>query len=139
MTPSASYRLADGPADFRRAHALCDALGMERVTFGWPTVVAEKDGEIIGVMATRPSDKAVLVGRLAAKGQNPSFTLIRLVDAYENVLRLAGVKVYLIPTQREDERLQVAIERLMDIRPWVRDEKVVWYRREIPRPLRKAG
>jgi hypothetical protein len=68
-------------------------LGVEETAF--PTVVAERGGEIIGCLATQEESSAVVAGPLVVKdGRLKAIAAIRLAEAYENVLRLVGVNGY---------------------------------------------
>lgn len=89
------YRLAHGQKDLRACQAIARARGLD-VTLGWPTVVADRRGEILGLLATRPSKKAVEAGPLViATGVSlPALTMMRLIEAYEVVLKRAQVRFY---------------------------------------------
>lgn len=83
-----TYRLAAVPSDYRAVRALSGTT--ERMT--WPTVVAERDGRIIGCFGTYFSDDAIVAGAMHAPH---AIVGLRLIEAYERVLRLAGVRSYL--------------------------------------------
>jgi hypothetical protein len=87
------YRLAHGQRDFRACHALVPA---QALTLGWPTIVADRRGEILGFLATRPSKKAVEAGPLviAPAALRPAIIMMRLIEAYEVVLKQAGVQFW---------------------------------------------
>lgn len=93
-----TYRLARPGGEFNRLYALAKRAGgrIHKGDFGFPTIVAERDGKVIGFVATKPDDRAVIAGPLVIEGEkgNP-FVFLRLAEAYENVMRLVGVKVYL--------------------------------------------
>ena len=77
-------------------------LGVEETEF--PTVVAERDGEIIGCLATQEEPSCVVAGPLVVKdGRLKAICGIRLAEAYENVLRAAGVTTYYFCIDREHE------------------------------------
>lgn len=87
------YRLAvieDLPA----CNAILEAQFGQSWPLGFPTVVAERDGEILGLLSTNTEcNWALMAGPLALK--RPSFiTVMRLCEAYEVVLRKMGVTRY---------------------------------------------
>lgn len=125
------YRLAQrGGSDYSRAHALIRKDG--NTVNGWhlsfPTILAEEDGELIGFLSTLPRKDAVVVGRVVAPSP---FVLLRLVEAYENVLFLAGVTYYLIPIPEERQDFVDMIQRGLSIEPWAEHDKHVWFKREV--------
>lgn len=81
---------------FNKLYAFAKRVGqpLETGTLNWPTVAAERNGKLIGFLSTLPIEGAVVAGPLVL--EKPSMiTTIRLGEAYEVVLRMAGVKTYL--------------------------------------------
>ena len=107
-------RLARPGGEWNRLYAMAKRAGgrPHKGDFGFPTVVAERDGEVIGFLSTWPSDKAVFAGPLVVDGGKNPFLFIRLVEGYENVLKAAGVKVYLHHIDKEREEHVGMMERL---------------------------
>lgn len=103
---STKYRLATSPADYKACRALfADNHGADPTnSLSFPTVMAERDGALVGFLSTWSSKKALIAGPLEVKGGKNIFLFIRLIEAYENVMRIAGVKRFLFFTQlgRED-------------------------------------
>lgn len=90
-----TYRLI-GRKDYRAAHQFIASEGFARSTLGFPTIVAEREGELIGLLGTVIKDNMILAGPLVIKSDRPrSFTLVRLVEAYEAAMRHIGVKSYI--------------------------------------------
>ena len=89
------YRLAHSPKDYAACRALLREQG-EDVRLSFPTVMAEREGAVVGFCATQPRKDAVVAGPLVVAKDlpRPGITIIRLGEAYENVMRAAGVKVY---------------------------------------------
>src|SRR5262245_8225094 len=58
---------------------------------GWPTIVAERNGKIIGFISTAPYTKYLVCAPLILNGGSGIFTTMRLIEAYEFILRKAGV------------------------------------------------
>lgn len=95
------YRLAASPRDYQKCRALfIENHGAEPLrSFSFPTVVAERAGEIVGFLSTWDQKTALIAGPLEVKGGKNMFMFIRLIEAYENVLRAAGVKRFLFFTR----------------------------------------
>jgi len=88
------YRLAKPGGEYNRLYSLMEQEGGKKEPLGWPVVVAEEHGRAIGFLATYPTEEALIAGPLVIEGGKRPFVFIRLVDAYENLLRLAGVTTY---------------------------------------------
>lgn len=94
MHPSKTiYRLA-APEDTLACNALLEAQFGQSWPLGFPTIVAERDGEILGLLSTNTECQwALMAGPLALK--HPSFIIVlRLCEAYEVALQLMGVTRY---------------------------------------------
>lgn len=98
---STKYRLATSPNDYKACRALfAENHGADpdhSLTF--PTVLAERNGEVVGFLSTWDDKKALIAGPLEVKGGKNIFTFIRLIEAYENVMRSAGVTQFLFCTK----------------------------------------
>lgn len=96
----------------------------------WPTVIAERDDEMIGVIGTHAHRNAVVAGFLHAP--HP-ITALRLVEAYENVLRLAGVREYWFSLAKDaPTRWREVIEENPDIvTPRGEHDGADWYKRKL--------
>lgn len=94
---STTYRLANAGGEFNKLYALAKKNGLllPAGTLNFPTVLAERDGKVLGFLSTLPTDEAVLAGPLVL-GKKSILTVIRLVEAYEVVLRFAGIKTYFV-------------------------------------------
>ena len=90
------YRMADGAGDYRRCHQLIKEEGWPEHEISFPNIMAIKDGELVGLLATHIVDKMIIAGPLVLKRGAPRYwTLIRLIENYENVMRAAGVTRYI--------------------------------------------
>jgi hypothetical protein len=115
MRPSKTkIRLAKSGGEWNRIYAMAKRAGgrPHKGDFGFPTVVAERDGEIIGFVSTWPTDEAIVAGPLVIEGGRNPFLFLRLAEGYENVLRAAGVKCYLHHIDKENEKHVDFMERL---------------------------
>jgi len=108
-----SYRLAHPGGEYNRLYALMkreeDGL---KVPLGWPTVVAEENGRVVGFLSTHKVAGALLAGPLVIEGSHRPWVFIRLVEAYETVLRAAGVTVYAFRVDKSNEKQVERLDRL---------------------------
>lgn len=90
-----TYRLAQAGGEFNKLYALMRKRGL--ATRGgmlqFPTVVAERDGKIVGFLSTSSTDEGLYVGPLVCDGP---IMAMRLTEAMELVLVQAGVSRYLV-------------------------------------------
>lgn len=128
----AVYKLATTLADYRRAQDCCRRGGYPRVTLSFPTIIAERDGQVVGVLATGDSRRAVFAHRIVA--ETPQM-FIRLAEAYEFVLLKAGVTSYLIPADETNEKLLRALEKAGTVREYARQDGIVWFQRPVMRKV----
>lgn len=104
-----TYRIAT-KKDYRTLHAFMAEQEAERNTLGFPTVLAEKDGEILGLLGTLVKSNLIIAGPLVIKKDRPRyFTIIRLVEAYEAAMLSLGVTSYIFGTS-DPKFLQYAKE-----------------------------
>ena len=125
------YRLAHSPKDYSACRALLREQG-EDARLSFPTVVAERAGRIIGFCATQPRKDAVVAGPLAVAKDipHPGITIIRLGEAYENVLKAAGIKVYWFHVEPHMKEWADILRRV-GFEPMQQDDTGGWFRRAI--------
>jgi hypothetical protein len=132
-----SYRLAQGPKEYQQCHAFLRAHGFEESRLSWPTVMAIRQGEVVGCLSRIPSEEAIIAGPLAVSTKHPLLTAMRLITAWQGVLWRAAVQKGLPsmtyyfgvdPTQHNEWL------RLIDkvgLEPYARDAQAVWFKREL--------
>jgi hypothetical protein len=99
-----TYRLAHAPRDYARCHTLMREEGPP-VKLGWPTVLAERDGKVIGFVSTQPRRDALVAGPLVLNGTpRPGIVVMRLAEAYDLVMRKAGVTSYLFHVDTDNAK-----------------------------------
>lgn len=126
------YRIAGNPADYRACHALLRDLGRNEMRMSFPTVMALEDKQLVGFLATFPSDDAVMTGPIAVReGHNRGWIAIKLFDAYETMLRFIGVKKYLIQISKSNMSLVRSVDRLFEQEPVAESEDEVWFMRDL--------
>lgn len=125
------YRLAT-TGDLRRCHALMRVQG-QTATLSWLTVIAERDGHLLGFLSTSLK-KAVVAGPMFidASAAKPGWVAMRLVEALENVLIAAGVTIYLFAVDKSNTPWRRTLEKV-GIVPYQHGDTVDWYQRELPR------
>lgn len=88
------YRIASAGSDYRACHAINKALGKPGKPLHFPTVVAERDGKILGYLSThREVTWCLMAGPLEVLTPSP-FMSMRLIEAYESVLKAVGITRY---------------------------------------------
>lgn len=107
-------RLVNPGGEWNRLYALARRAGgrVHKGDFAWPTVVAIRDGRIVGFVSTWPNEEAVVAGPLVIEGKGNPFLFLRLAEGYENVLRIAGVTTYLHAIDKERPEHVGFMERL---------------------------
>ena len=129
-----TYHLATSPRDYRFCQALYKAAEPDGppVRLGFPTVYAQREGAIIGFLSTNTKHKAVIAGPLTIDPtlKQPIFIAIRLVEAYEEVLKAAGVTAYLFHVDKQKASWLNAIQR-SDMQPYGGTDDALWFKREV--------
>lgn len=128
-----TIKLAIKPADYRKCHALMKATDSEfqGCQLSFPTVMAFREGKLIGFLSTSPRKDGLVAEPIVMNVEgNASFLYIKLVEAYDDLLRAGKVPSYFfhIPQSYADYiRLieKAGFERIGE------DEVGVWYRRSL--------
>lgn len=127
-----TIRLARPGGEWNRLYALARRAGgrPHKGDFQFPTVVAERGGEVIGFVSTKVFNDGIIAGPLVIEGGKNPFLFIRLAEGYENVMRAAGVKAYLHEIDKERPEHVGFMERLGFTR-WGETPKSVVMKREL--------
>lgn len=123
-----TYRLATSPADYKR----CQAFMREHqppVPLSFPTVMAERDGEMVGLLSTHTKHGAVVAGPLVLR-KGHGITMIRLIEAYDTVMWRAGVRSYHFHVSAGNAKWRSQIERA-GLAAWREDEQGAWFKRSL--------
>ncbi len=126
---STTFRIVRPGGAFNKLYALAKRVGQPLATgtLNWPTVAAERDGKVIGFLSTLPVNGVVMAGPLVL--EKPSMLMtIRLGEAYEVVLRLAGVNTYFHMVSKEQPAYVSMLERLGYTQYGVDGEQIVMKR-----------
>ena len=94
-----TYHLVTQPTQYKACYALYRAAqpGGPKIKLGFPTVYAQREGVLLGFLSSIPKQPEVVAGPLVMDPtlKVPVITAMRLCEAYEEVLRTAGVTCYL--------------------------------------------
>lgn len=113
MKPNSTiYRLARPGGEYNRIRSIVRREGFGVLHAMWPTVVAERGGRVVGVLATQRRDDMILAGPLAIEGSANPIMFIRLVEAYENVLRAARIRSYYFTVEKSNESQIARVKEL---------------------------
>lgn len=126
-----SYRLAYSPRDYQKCHRLLVDLGQPEPQLSWPTVMAFRGIQVVGCLSTQPSKQAIIAGPLAISTPRPIITAMRLIDAYEGILRHAGVTMYEFAIELDKNPQWLQVVSKFGVIPYYHDARVVWFRREL--------
>ena len=126
------YRLATTANDYVQAHKLARENNHYFERFSFPTVLAWKGDELTGMLATTIRQKMIIAGPLCLKGgQRRSFTLIRLIDFYDVVMRKAGIKSYIFAVENSNREWIDKINKTFDISPYSYKNGMAFYVRKL--------
>jgi hypothetical protein len=102
----------------------------DKTPFGMPTVVAEKKGEIVGLLARNPNADSLLTEPMVAPN---GVIYVRLIEAYENALRLCGFtgKNYFRVPHLADDQLKLMQKRPTVFIPSSKDDVYHWFYRRL--------
>lgn len=78
----------------------------------WPTIIAERNGRLLGFVSTQPTKKMLVVGPLITRKPCHSIVILRLVEAYEYILRKAGVSSYWFHVEKKNKQWLKLIYKL---------------------------
>lgn len=133
MRPRATtYRLAYSAQDYHRCHQFLKDQGQEEEgSLSWPTVMAAREGALVGCLSTIPSKTAIIAGPLVVSTKRPLMTVMRLVDAYEYVLREASISAYHFGIDLTEHQDWLDLLLKLGRQPYHRDEQAAWFKRDL--------
>jgi len=88
-----TFRIAETADDRARCRQLLSANGLDELELQIPSVVALREGHLVGLLGTQKRDDAIVAGPLIMdlpKGVNEGFLILQMVELYENALRNPG-------------------------------------------------
>jgi len=130
------YMLASTTEDYTKCVQFLDDHSVKHNELAHPTIMALRGDEVVALLSTISLRDAVVAGpmHVGVEG-NPSFVLIRLVESYENILRLSHVTMYNFYVLKTDTAYLNAIEQISeswDIKQLYTDQSDrVWFERTL--------
>lgn len=128
-----TYRMIDKPSEYARCHHLMTRNLMTKEKLGFPTVIAERDEKVIGFLSTHRKDGYVTAGPLVIDKATGPITAMRLLEAYDQVMRALGLQAYLFGVEKKG-RWNAVVHRGMDgaaesFKKLAETDTMVWYMR----------
>jgi hypothetical protein len=131
------YRLAT-QADYARCHVLAREVGYDGGSYGWPTMLVERDGTLLGFAASRYDGTRLVLGPVVMQPQlrTKGLLMLRAVLGLEAVYTQAGITSYLLGSS--DPGVQRVIEAWGCPRIGTQGDEV-WYQRDLTPTATVAG
>ena len=113
QTSKIIYRLADCASDYTACHKILKLHGRPSDwKLHFPTVIAVKDKKVLGFLSTVKCSWSVLAGPLETlEPQVNGIMILRLLEAYDVVLRTMGVTRYCFEVKKENDHWIKQINR----------------------------
>ena len=126
-----SYRIAE-QKDYKVCHKLLRESVLPDCPLHWPTVVAERDGKILGFLSTQTNQGFIEAGPLVVSDEISvkAFIALRLAEAYENILKLSGIHTYYFGIEKEREEWIEVIKK-MGFEKYKEYDGIIWFRRRL--------
>lgn len=125
------YKVAESGADYKRVHGLIKAEGVENADkLSFPTIMAMDDesGECVGCLGTNTEQGMIIAGPLVIKrDRRRTHTIIRLVEAYEAVMRHCKIKSFIFSAKADDEQWLRYIDEVLGFTPYYKDDAYAWF------------
>jgi hypothetical protein len=127
------YCIADSARSYSLCHQLIREEGLEQSELSFPTLMAiSEDGVLTGVLGTHISNHQIVAGPLVLKSDRPHYwTLIRLIEHYERVMRTAGVTEYIFSVPKDAEAWLDKIDKLFHFEPYSEKDGRLWFVRKL--------
>lgn len=126
------YKVAVTPRDYQICHNLADKEGFLHNTYSFPTIMAIKEGELVGFISTHIEGESIVCGPLVVKtDRNHAMTLVRLVEAYDLALRSMGIEWYIFHTPKNGKLEQLAEK--IGFKPYEERDGEVFFLRDLMR------
>lgn len=138
MFPTSTiYRLADNPRDYAACHEIMRTNGSTDWDLHWPTIVAIRDKQVIGFLSSNKVDWCVMAGPLELTKPSP-FVTLRLIEAYEIVMRRMGVTQYCFFIAKSNQQWMKQAEAI-GLHRIKENEFNVFFERILSEPFRLAA
>lgn len=117
------------PADYKRCHTFLTSQEADQ-PLQYPTVFAEREGEVVGLLTSSTKKQALCAGPLVIGTKKPAFVAIRLLEAYEKVLALAGVQRYLFCIDKTNAKWNTVVQQC-GLTPYHETDTAWWYSKKV--------
>ena len=132
VTQMTQYKIAASATDYRKAHELVKSEGLPDHPLNFPTVMAIQGDEVVGILGTDTSGEFIIAGPLVLKGDRlRAFTLIRLIDFYDAVMREAGVTAYIFSVEDGNTKWIDKIDKTFSLSPYAHKDGRAFYVRNL--------
>lgn len=123
------YKVAQEPEDFKAAKKLLLAEGFPDQEIGFPTVMAWKDGELIGFITTTPDPEMVVGGPMVMRGDKQRvFTSVRLVELYEQYMLSLGITSVIFYADEKESPFVRGVRRWFpSVQPYAKKGSLLFY------------
>ena len=129
------YSLARSSRDYREANEFLKDREVEYTGLSFPTIIARREKDVIGVISTVKGEPRITAGPLHVdtKDGHEIFTAIRIVSCYDGVLKKAGITKYWFWAHIENEQLidtcrQLSSHKEVEMND---NEDYVWFERSL--------
>ena len=125
------YRLAHNSYMYKQANAFLRENGIEYDRLSFPTIIAYREGEVLGVISTNPKENIIVAGPIFAKTEgNASFIYMRLIEAYDLIIKANRVSGYFFRIWDHQSIWKKQVEKLGLI-PYSSADGLTLYRRDV--------
>lgn len=97
---------------------------------GWPVVVCERKGKIVGFLGTQDRPDMVVAGPLEIKAKVKAFILKSLVETYEEFMKIFKIKEYLFTVSKSQSKWVAQMDKL-GFKPFSETGEYFWYKRSL--------
>ena len=124
------YNIVLNPAHYRACHKFLRDNKVKPVKLTYPTLVAEREGEIIGLMGTLRSDKAVIAGPVYVSIPNSPVSY-RLIEVYEQYLKSKGIKKFIFSVDVDNHKWLNMVQRVGVYKKTGTKGNSIWFERTL--------
>lgn len=122
------FRTASCPHDYAEAQRLIRMHNWPEKELTYPTFLAERGGDLVGVMCTRESDECILAGPLAlAPGVRRPILALTLLREYERHMRERGIMQVVFDMETGSEMHKAVHALWPDLQPFGSSGPIAWY------------
>ncbi len=133
ISTGTTYKLIAKPSEYRALHRVAKKVGVKTDSgLSWPTVIAERDGKVIGFLSSKQKKGSVIAGPIAVDVDGATiFVARRLVEFYELFLYAARVPHYFFNISKDNKRWVRTVKDLLKLEPYAEKDGVLWFKRKL--------